>query len=261
MTVRNYFNLKALVPFFLIVTVLASCVSPKQVVYFQETSHLEKLISTNSFVPVFQVDDLLSITVSAENFETVRPFNQGQAPIGEENTAGPAPGYLIGTNGTINFPVLGSLKLAGLNRAQAIELITTRLKEYVKNPIVNIRINNFKITVIGDVNTPGSFTIPNERITIIEALGLASDLTIKGKRKNISVIRDMDGVIQFYKVDITSKDIFNSPVYYLAQNDVVYVEPNPSKIRSSGSNENILGVVLSLAGLGISVATLINISN
>ncbi|NER16868.1 polysaccharide biosynthesis/export family protein [Spongiivirga citrea] len=247
-------------PLLLLIIVVSSCVSPKDIVYFQDASNLEKLVSTNSFEPKYQIDDILNIVVSSENPQAARPFNQNV--IGQDGNVQPtASGYLIGSDGNIIFPVLGPIKLAGLDRREATSLLVDKLKDYITDVVVSIRITNFKVTVNGAVNRPGSFSIPNERLTIIEAIGLAGDLSIKGKRENIKVIRDSDGVKQFYEVDLTSKEIFNSPVYYLMQNDVVYVEPNTSQVRSAGANPNLFAVVVSLAGLGIAVATFVNTLN
>jgi len=238
---------------------LTSCISPKEVVYFQGTENLEKLVSTNNFAPKYQIDDILTIVVSTENADASRPFNQNIA--GAEGTVANPPGYLIGIDGNIIFPVLGPIKLAGLDRREATALLVEKLKVYLTDPVVSIRITNFKVTVTGSVARPGSFAIPNERLTIVEAIGLAGDLTIKGKRKNVKVIRDNEGVKQFFEVDLTSKDVFNSPAYYLMQNDVVYVEPNTSEVRSAGSNPNLFAVIVSLAGLGIAIATFVNTLN
>ncbi|MFP2994609.1 polysaccharide biosynthesis/export family protein [Spongiivirga sp. MCCC 1A20706] len=238
---------------------LNSCVSPKDVIYFQGASSNEKLVAVTDFVPKYQVDDILNIVVTTENPESSRPFNR--ISPGEEQENGVTTGYLIDSEGNITFPVVGKVKVAGLSRTEAAELLTEKLKVYLKNPTVDIRISNFKITVTGAVSAPGSFTIPNERLTIVEALGLAGDLTIRGKRNNILVIRDVNGVKEFFRIDITSKEIFNSPAYYLRQNDVIYVEPNIAEVRTAGSNPNLFAVIVSLAGLGIATATLITTLN
>jgi len=242
---------------------IISCKTPTDVVYFQETTDLEEIASTNTFTPTFKVDDVVSILVSATDMDAARPFNLQGASIGisengGEGAAGAAePSYLIDEEGNIEFPVLGKLKLSGLTRVQVKEMIKEKLKIYINDPIVNVRLKNFKITVIGEVSRPGSYTIPNERVTVIEALGLAGDLSIKGKRENITVIRDNGGVNTYHKVDFTSKEIFKSPVYYLAQNDVVYVEPNESRVKESRTNQNVLGIVLSVIGVALSAATLL----
>ncbi|WP_299252500.1 polysaccharide biosynthesis/export family protein [uncultured Aquimarina sp.] len=243
-----------------------SCKTPTDVVYFQNSKDLEKIKSTNSFTPVFKVDDVVSILVSATDMDAARPFNlmQGASlppPSGEITatasvTSGTEPTYLIDEEGTIDFPVIGKLKIAGLTRVQVKDMLKERLRIYIKDPIVNVRLKNFKITVIGEVDRPGSFTIPNERVTIIEAIGLAGDLTIMGKRGNVMVIRENDGVNTYHKVDLTSKSIFDSPVYYLAQNDVLYIEPNKTQVKNSKGRDNTVGVVLSVISVGLAALAL-----
>ena len=245
-----------------------SCKVPKDVVYFQNSTDQEKIQSTNSFTPVFKVDDIVSIVVSAADMDAARPFNLMQGStitaiteLGEGDTRSSGgssePTYLIDEEGNIDFPVLGRLKIAGLTRVEVKEMLKEKLKVYIKDPIVSVRLKNFKITVIGEVSRPGSYNIPNERVTIIEALGLAGDMTIKGKRANVMVIRENDGLNTYHRVDLTSKEIFESPVYYLAQNDVLYIEPNNSQIRNSRTNSNTLGVILSIFGVVISTVALI----
>jgi len=249
--------------FLLLLLTIISCKTPTDIVYFQNTSDLEKISSDNSFTPTFKVDDVVSILVSATDMDAARPFNLLGASIGSLETAGgdgnsnagSEPTYLIDEQGNIEFPVLGKLKLAGLTRIEVKEMLKEKLTVYIKDPIVNVRLKNFKITVIGEVGAPGSFTIPNERITVIEALGLAGDLEIKGKRTNITVIREKDGENTYHKLDLTSKEIFKSPVYYLAQNDVLYVEPNTSRINESRTNNNLFGIVLSVVGVTLSILT------
>ena len=128
--------------------------------------------------------------------------------------------YLIDSLGNITLPILGDIHLGGLNRMEATELLTENLKDYLKNPTVQISILNFKVTVLGDVNSPGTFKIPNERITILEAIGLAGDLHITGNRKNVVVIRNEEGGEKSYRIDLTSNNLFTSPVYFLNQNDI-----------------------------------------
>ena len=240
-----------------------SCKTPENVVYFQDSSNLEKISSTNSFTPVFKVDDIVSIFVSAADMDAAVPFNLMQGTsindglVGANSNNSPQPTYLIDEDGNIDFPVLGSLKIAGLTRVQVKDMIKEKLKIYINDPIVNVRLKNFKITVVGEVERPGSYNIPNERVTIIEALGLAGDMTIKGKRDNVMVIRENEGENTYHRLDLTSKTIFESPVYYLAQNDVLYVEPNVSRIKESRSRNNTIGVIISIVGVVLSVVTLI----
>ena len=198
--------------------------------------------------------------------DAARPFNLMGASIssslGEDGGGGSGSGgsaeptYLIDEEGNIDFPVLGRLELAGLTRIEVKEMIKEKLKIYINDPIVSVRLKNFKITVLGEVVRPGSYVIPNERVTIIEALGLAGDMTIKGERENVMVIRENEGENTYHRVDLTSKTIFESPVYYLAQNDVLYVEPNESRIKESKTSKNTLGIVISIISVALSIITL-----
>ena len=163
-----------------------SCGSKQDIVYFQNVDTVLSSNSVNSYIPTIRPDDMLTIVVSGLDQDAVRPFNLTVVNFSDElGSTGRRnqQSYLVDSNGNIDFPVLGKLKLAGLNRIQATAMIKDMLKEYVKDPIVNIRIVNFKITVLGEVRNPGSYTIPNERITIIEALGLAGDMNIQAERK------------------------------------------------------------------------------
>ena len=163
---------------------------------------------------------------------------------------------MVDANGNIDFPVLGTLKLAGLNRIEATAKIKELLNEYIKDPIVNIRIINFKVTILVEVNRPGSYTIPNERITVLEALGLAGDMTIQAERRNVLVIREENGKKTYNRIDLTSETVFNSSIYYLTQNDVIYVEPNNSRVKSSAVGPNV-SATLSVISTLVTVAALI----
>ena len=221
-------------------------------IYFQGDSNISSENNKN-YTPVFHTDDILSINVLGLDPESVKPFNYQISSanlLGASNDPSIAQGYLIDAEGMIEFPVLGKLKLAGFDREKAIELFKEKLKPYVNNPTVIIRILNYRITVLGEVRNPGTFKIPNERITLLEALGLSGDLQINGVRKNVLVIRDIDGKKTETKVDLTSKELFSSPVYFLQQNDVVYVQPNKAKINTSGViNASNVGMTISILSL------------
>jgi polysaccharide export outer membrane protein len=140
---------------------------------------------------------------------------------------------------------------------EVTSLIEGKLKEYIKNPVVNIQIQNYKVTVLGDVRNPGTFKIPNERMTILEAIGLAGDLRMTGNRRNVLVIRDVNGVKTEYRLDLTSKAVFSSPAYYLTQNDVVYVEPNTTAQSESTLWRTTGPMFISLTSLVVTTVTLI----
>ncbi len=256
----NYFKRLS---FFLSVPILLfSCASKQDIIYFQNIDKVGSSTSISDYNPIIKPDDMLTIVVSALDQDLARPFNLAAASFvgidGRINQAAQQ-SYLVGSNGYIEFPVLGSIKLGGLNKMQATSLFKDLLKDYLIKPIVNIRTMNFKVTVLGEVNRPGTFTITNERLTILEALGLAGDMTIQAQRKNVVVVREQDGKKTFTRIDLTVAEMFNSPVYYLGQNDVIYVEPNNSRVRSSsvGPSTNatlsILGILVTAAAVVVSI--------
>lgn len=239
---------------------LFSCSSKQDIVYYQNIDALSSKEKTNSYEIKIQPDDLLSITVTAEDPQAVTPFTvNGSGSVTSTGTVASASSegaaYLVDHDGFINFPVLGKLKVSGLTRAELLSLFETKIAPYVKNPIIIVRILNFKISVQGEVAKTGTFPVDSERVTLIEALSMAGDLTIKGKRDNILIIRDIDGVKSYFRVDITKADFINSPFYYLAQNDVVYVEPTKNKINEANVNPNT-GLYLSAISTFITLFTL-----
>ncbi len=255
-------------PFYIYLPVLigmmffASCTSKKKLVYFNSKDTINSEAVNKSYNPVLKTDDILSITVLGLDPEAIKPFNipvnSVNQSMGGYSQGAPTPqGYLIDTEGNVDFPVAGKIKLAGLSRSAAIDTLKNRLKPYLTQPTVLVRILNYKVTVLGEVRNPGTFTIPNERITLPEALGIAGDLLITGVRKNVLVIRDVDGKKTETRVNLTSKELFSSPVYYLSQNDLVYVEPNRAKINSSVVNTGNISLVVSIVSLLVTMAVLL----
>ncbi len=237
-----------------------SCDVKKKIIYFNNVNSQNDSINKNqqSNIPrytlVFKKDDLVYIDVNSADIESLKPFMKEDMSAGNQmpgyiNGVSAKGGYLIDENGKINFPLIGEIHLADLTRPQATLLIQSKLREFINDAIVTLRIQNFKITILGDVKVPGTYNIPNERLTLIEAIGLAGDLNITGVRNNVLVIREENGNKKEYRIDLTKNDIFTSPVYYLNQNDVVYVEPNRAKRNTS--------IVSSTAGIFISVASLV----
>jgi polysaccharide export outer membrane protein len=230
---KNYFI------YFSIFLFITSCAKSKDYIYFQYINKNEtKTNSTTNYDPKFKVDDLLGITVYCNDENSNKLFNLPVLTSSSYNrgytNGNPAmSGYLVDKNGDIDFPLTGKIHVAELSRTQTIELIEKKLAEFVNKPIINISIQNYKITVLGEVKNPGTFLIPNERITILEALGLAGDLTITGKRTNILLIREENNQRSEHRINITSNELLNSEYYYLNQNDVIYIEPNKAKINSS----------------------------
>ena len=248
-------------PMFFVFFFFLSCGSRKDIVYYQNIDGLNSKSEDNTYELKIQQDDLLMIVVSADSPEIAAPFNlkaanvvtvSNQDFIGRES----AQLYLVDSKGVIDFPVLGKLKVSGLKRTDVVELIKNKVSQYIKNPIVNLRIMNFKVSVQGEVTNPGTFTVNSERITLPEALSMAKELTVYGTRNNLLIIREIDGVKTFNRVDLTKADFINSPFYYLSQNDVIYVEPNKSKINASKIGPDT-GVVISAASILVTLITLI----
>ena len=258
----KYFCLLKKITPLLLVLLLFSCASPKDVVYYQGIEGIAGNTQAASYEIKIQPDDLLMIIVSAEDPEIAMPFNLSSVSVQNASNLNSAMGqqtmqlYLVDAYGSIEFPVLGKLKVSGLSRTEVLQKLQQKIGVYIKNPIINLRIMNFKVSVQGEVNAPGTYTVDSERITLIEALSKARDLTIYGKRNNILVIREIDGVKSYNRVDITNAEFINSPFYYLAQNDVVYVEPNKNKINGAAIGPNT-GVIISISSLLITLITII----
>lgn len=254
----RFINLLILI---IITSLIESCGSKKNIVYLQYDSIIQSSIN-NDYKLRFKPDDLLQIIVSAENIESAQPFNLpivATTKVGN-NTFISQPQiqpYLIDSEGFIEFPILGKVKLNGLTRSEAIEKLKLLLSpDYLKNPVININISNFKITVQGEVLRPGTFTLPNERLSIFDAIGLAGDLKITARRDNVLLIREENERKIEYRLNLLSKSIFSSPAYYMQQNDVIYVEPNYAKIQDAAYTRNT-GLFISLASVLISLITIL----
>ncbi|SIQ77308.1 polysaccharide biosynthesis/export family protein [Maribacter ulvicola] len=246
-----------LVSCFVIGAFVISCASPKDVVYFQDASNYETIVSDNSHTNTFKVDDVIGINVSTLDPAASIPFNLFSSAGGEGGYSQPRElDYIVDKNGEIDFPVLGAIKIVGLTPEETKELLKEKLQPYLKNPIINLRLRNFTVTVLGEVNQPGTYQVNGEQITVLEAIGLANDLGIKGRRDNVLVIRDFNGTKVYTRIDLTSKEALNSPEYYLTQNDVVYVEPNKSAVTQS-TLDGRAGLTVSIASLIITTAVII----
>lgn len=226
-----------------VVFILGSCASKKSILYLHgiaEGTQENNLKYENTLEP----DDNILITVTAADPELANDFNlmyinARSTEMRTLNNSDDFFSYLIDQNGEIDFPVLGKMKLGGLTRIEAESKIKDLLKDRIIDPGVSIRVLNFKVSVLGEVIKPGSQDVVGDRITIFEAISRAGDLTIYGKRDNIKVIREKGGVKTIAILDITDPEIINSPYYYLAHNDIVYVEPNKTKINSSVIGPNL----------------------
>jgi len=244
-------------PYLLVLFVLVfySCTSQKKIAYFyginSKSADSINLSFNKAHEALIGVGDLLSITVTGLDPNAVAPFNlplvSYATPGSDKLYASPQmQGYLVDIYGNINFPVIGIIKLSGLTKSQAINYLNDQLAPYLKNAIVTIQFMNYKITVLGEVLRPGQYAISNERVTLLDALGLAGDLTIYGKRDNVLILRENNGKLDFVRLNLNTDEALKSPYYYLQQNDVIYIEPNSVK---SIASQNTSLYISSLATL------------
>ena len=250
------------------VVMLASCANVKDIAYFQDKAidHPEEIDKHGGIV--IQPKDMISIVVSSRNPELATMFNlpvvsyQAGSEIVTSAVQQRLMGYVVDNDGYIDFPVLGEINVGGMTRWELSEYIKNTLLEkgYLNDAVVTVEFMNFKVSVLGEVNKPGTYTIEGDKVTVLQALSLAGDLTIFGKRNNVTVIREMDGERIFYNVDLCSVDMFKSPAYNLLQNDIVYVEPSDIKARQSTLDDKGLrmtSIMISSGSLLVSVATLL----
>lgn len=264
--------MKLKLSFFLatVLLILGSCSSTKKVPYMvdAETIPQEALKQIEkSTDPTVRPGDLLEITVTSINIDAVRPFNRisyitdiSGNSYNNTSDSNRSTYYIVDDKGNIEFPVLGKIHIGGMNKDEIQELITNKIypKYLTDKPGVDVRFKNFKVTVSGEVARPGVYTSTNERLTIMEAIAMAGDLNITGMRENVMLIRtEADGTRTVHRLDLNDKSTLLSPYYNLQQNDVIYVQPNASKARSSWSIPPALSLALSSIGTLISIATLI----
>jgi polysaccharide biosynthesis/export protein len=258
----NVNSLKKIISYLFLMTLTFSCVSKKEVVYYQDAKNDAENVKLISYEIKIHPDDLLMINVGAEDPEIAAPFNISSfittSTIASSVVNDPSRYYLVDFNGFINFPTLGKIKVGGLSNSEATDLLQKKIGQYIKNPFVNLRLMNFKFSIQGEVAAPGVYNVTSERLTLIEAISMAHDLTLYGKRNNILIIREINGVKSFNRIDITKADFINSPFYYITQNDVIYIEPAKTKIndRAIGSST---GVILASISTLISIITLFKI--
>ena len=206
-----------------------------------------------NFESVVQKNDILQITVSSMNIEDAVIYNTpSMTNTGGVSSSGPqAVGFLVSEQGFIQYPVLGSIKADGLTKSELTKYIHDQLEQrkLLVDPVVSIRFLNYRVTVLGEVNRPTVVNVGNEKITIMEALGLAGDITVFGRKENVLLIRETDGVRTVKRLNLNSKEIFSSPYYYLRSNDMVYVEPNKAKVAATDRTRQTIPIILSSLSL------------
>jgi len=240
---------------------LSSCASKRETVYLNDLSDSvpRHTIPMSKFVePLIQKDDILSISIETLSPSTTSASMQsaGGSTTSATPLQNPTSGYLVDNNGEVQLPMIGKLKLTGLTTSQAKNMILEKAVIYLKDPVVQVRFVNFKITVLGEVNKPATYTVPSEKVSVLDVLGMAGDLTIFGRRENVMLIRDNEGVKDVVRLNLASSDFIKSPYFFLKQNDVLYVQPNDTKISTNNTaNRQILTTVISLISVAVLLIT------
>ena len=243
-----------------------SCASRKDIIYLQdvndktEQSNVLEMDSVHFNPLTIKPDDRLTINISSINPEAARPFN---LYISAFNTGGvTASGqqqqqsYLVDKDGCISFPQLGDLKVAGFTRVQLEKHLEKKIKPFLPDVKANVQLVNFRISILGEVKSPGEYIVNRDKISVLQALGLAGDLTIHGKREDIKLIREENGKLTYYNIDLRSKDMVSAPSFYLQQNDVLYVAPNKPQVNASASSPTA-SYIISATGLLITIISIL----
>lgn len=242
------------------VALVSSCANPKAATYFSDQKDAEIKSSNQSAKVLIHSNDVLNINVTSMSTQPTNLFNISNIST-NSNTSTSFPGlynsqpagYLVDPEGYIKLPYLGRVKAAGLSSAELSDTITNGIlsRKLMIDPIVNVRLLNFKVTVLGEVGRPMVINVPNEKISILEAIGMAGDLTMFAKRDKVLLIREEDGKKITKRLDLNSSSMLTSPYYYLKSNDVIYVEPNNAKVASASRSRQILPVVFSALGFAV----------
>jgi polysaccharide export outer membrane protein len=256
--------MKQFIAVLIVILFLVGCSNQRKFTYFKnvpDTIHNFYIADTGYKSLTIKADDVLQINISSPNTEATSFFiTQGTNtanPTGIVNSTPATPNtYLVDKEGGIDLPLIGRVPVKGLTTSAAKTYIKSKVAIYLKDPIVTVRLQNFKVTVLGEVNKPANYIVPNERVSLLDAIGMAGDLTIYGHRENVLLIREQEGRKVLERLNLNNSSLFQSPYYYLQQNDIIYVEPNKSKEASSDlTTARNISIISSLAGLATIIAT------
>ena len=262
-------NKSFIIIFSFVLFFLSSCSSKKKLDYLQNIESVALEASPKNAISTIQPNDQLVIMVTAKDMDVVKPFNQnfssGQIlqyslpsgnALSQNQTSTSGPTYMVDSQGNIEFPVIGKINTENKSTEELRDILKKEISKYVLNPQVSVKNTNYKITVLGEVNRPGTYNIPEAQTTVLEVLGLAGDLTIYGNREDILVLRNIDGTMTKERIDLTKADFINSPYFNLKQNDVIVVSPNETKQKTSRLDPNA-GIYISVASIVVTILALI----
>lgn len=253
--------IRLIVLFFAACLALA-CASSKDIVYFQDIDEVNLAKLTTEYEAVIKKDDRLTIVVSGPDKTVTAPYNLTLGEMtgsssGSTNPESATLSYLVDSRGDIDFPILGRIHVEGMTRNQLVEYLTAEIGRDVKDPIVYVSFRNFKITVLGEVRSPGTYTIDSEKINILQALGRAGDLNLTAQRDGIILLREENGVEKHYKIDLKNSSLLDSPYFFLQQNDVLYVPPSATRVATATTATGIWSVVLSSVTTTVALVSMI----
>lgn len=243
---------------------LFSCASQKNITYFRDVPDtvLNTTIAQAIYkTPVIQADDILQVSIQTMDPNATLLLNQQQvmAPTQQQGPTTVISGYLVDKDGNIALPLIGKVNVKGKSTDAVRDDIQAKVAALYKDPVVNVRFANFKVTVLGEVTRPSTYVMPNEKVTLLDALGAAGDLTIYGKRENVLLIREGDGKKEMIRFNLNNSNLFSSPYYYLQQGDVIYVEPNKNKVASTDMQQvKRISIMASVLSLLIVIASRVN---
>ena len=233
-------------------TGLTDCTTSKKIIYFQNLDDAELKPLTTEYEAVIKKDDRLAIVVSGPDKIVCAPYNltinemnSSAGVISNNNPENVTLSYLVDNNGDIDYPILGKIHVEGMTRNDLVKYLTSEIGKDVKDPVVYVSFRNYKITILGEVQKPGTYTIDSEKINILQALGYAGDLNLTAQRKDILLLREVDGVLTHHRIDLRDKEILESPYFYLQQNDIIYVQPSATRVATATTATGIWSVILS----------------
>ena len=240
----------------------ASCASYKDIIYFQDIDDVELRPISSEFEAVIKKDDRLTIVVSGPDKSVTAPYNLTLSEMSNGSSANSDPeratlSYLVDAEGNIDFPTLGTIHVEGMTRNELVDYLTAEVGKDVKDPIVYVSFRNYKITILGEVRSPGTYTMDSEKINILQALGKAGDLNLTAQRDGIILIREVNGEQKHFKIDLKDSHVLDSPYFYLQQNDVLYIPPSPTRVATATTATGIWSVILSSVTTTIALISLI----
>lgn len=245
-----------------ITMMLSACSAYKDIVYFQDIDEVQLKELTTAYEAIIKKDDILTIVVTGPDKSVVAPYN---LTLGEVTNGGYAYdperrtlGYLVDSQGNIEFPILGTIHVEGMTRNQLVKHLTRRIGADVKDPIVYVSFRNYKISVLGEVKSPGTYTMQSEKVNILQAISMAGDLNLTAKREGILLLREQNGKIEHYTIDLRSSKLMDSPYFFLQQNDVLYVPASPGRVATATNSTGVwTSIVASVSSTLAVVATIL----